>query len=151
MTQDKLDEILEKHIKWLRKDPAGERADMSGTDVREADMREADMNGANMRESDMRGAYMHWANMSGANMSGANIDFASFTLWCGSLGILIDNAITSQLLYHVLSCVEVSPDVSDDVKKALLSPEVVAIANQFRRVQSGELKEIATWLKGADK
>lgn len=119
MTRDKLDEILEKHIKWLREDPAGERADMSG----------ADMSGA---------------NMSRANMSGAGIDYTSFTLWCGSLGILIDDAITSQLLYHVLSCVEVSPDVSDEVKKVLLSSEVVAIANQFRRVQSGELKEIAS-------
>lgn len=87
MTRDKLDEILEKHIKWLREDPAGERANMSGAD------------------------------MSGANMSGAGIDYTSFTLWCGSLGILIDDAITSQLLYHVLSCVEVSPDVSDEVKK----------------------------------
>lgn len=77
-------------------------------------------------------------------MSGAGIDYTSFTLWCGSLGILIDDAITSQLLYHVLSCVEVSPDVSDEVKKVLLSSEVVAIANQFRRVQSGELKEIAS-------
>ena len=124
MTRDKLDEILEKHIKWLREDPAGESADMSG----------ADMSGANMR----------YANMSRANMSGAGIDYTSFTLWCGSLGILIDDAITSQLLYHVLSCVEVSPDVSDEVKKVLLSSEVVAIANQFRRVQSGELKEIAS-------
>ena len=124
MTRDKLDEILEKHIKWLREDPAGERA--------------------NMRYANMSRANMSGADMSGANMSGAGIDYTSFTLWCGSLGILIDDAITSQLLYHVLSCVEVSPDVSDEVKKVLLSSAVVAIANQFRRVQSGELKEIAS-------
>ena len=129
MTRDKLDEILEKHIKWLREDPAGERANMRYANMRYANMSRANMSGA---------------DMSGANMSGAGIDYTSFTLWCGSLGILIDDAITSQLLYHVLSCVEVSPDVSDEVKKVLLSSEVVAIANQFRRVQSGELKEIAS-------
>ena len=161
MTRDKLDEILEKHIKWLREDPAGERADMSYADMSEtnmsgANMRYANMRYANMSRANMSGANMRYANMSGADMSGANmsgagIDYTSFTLWCGSLGILIDDAITSQLLYHVLSCVEVSPDVSDEVKKVLLSPETVAIANQFRRVQSEELRKIATWQKGADK
>lgn len=132
MTQNELDKTIQLHQKWLNNDPEGVRANMHR---------------ANISWADMRGAKMSYANMSGAKMnesgiSGANIDYVTITLWCGTLRIRIDNRITSQLLYHVLSCVEVSPDVSDDVKKVLLSPEVVAIANQFHRCKSGEVPEI---------
>lgn len=115
MTREELDKTLQLHQKWLNSDPEGVRADM------------------------------RMANMRDANMSGANIDYLTITLWCGTLRIRIDNRITSQLLYHVLSCVEVSPDVSDDVKKVLLSPEVVAIANRFHRCTSGEVPAIGEY------
>lgn len=136
------------------------RADMIGANMREANMRRADMHGADMSYANMCDANMNWADMCRANISnadmrdadisGANIDYVTFTLWCGTLHIRIDNRITSQLLYHVLSCVEVSPDVSDDVKKVLLSPEVVAIANQFHYCKSGELPEIGEYRDDPD-
>ena len=94
---------------------------------------------------DRRWANVSMADMSDADMSGADIDYMTITLGDGTLRIRIDDRITSQLLYHVLSCVEVSPDVSDDVKKVLLSPEVVAIANRFHRCKSDEVPEIGEY------
>ena len=154
MTQKELDKTIRLHQKWLNNDPEGVRADMSGANMRDADMRWADMSSANMSGANMRDADMSEANMSradarDADISGADIDYVTITLWCGTLRIRIDNRITSQLLYHVLSCVEVSPDVSDDVKKVLLSPEVVAIANQFHRCKSGEVPKIGDYRNDA--
>ena len=38
MEQKKLDEILEKHQKWLDNEPDGERANLRGANLREADL-----------------------------------------------------------------------------------------------------------------
>ena len=165
MTQEELDKTIQLHQKWLNNDPEGVRANMSGANMRSTNMRDANMSGANMRSTNMRGADMsganmrdadmRWADMSGADMrdadmSGADIDYITIKLWCGTLRIRIDNRITSQLLYHVLSCVEVSPDVSDDIKKVLLSPEVVVIANQFHHCKSGEVPKIGDYHNDPD-
>ena len=53
-----LNEILEKHLKWLRDEYGGERADL-----READLREADLRGANLRGANLRGANLRGANI----------------------------------------------------------------------------------------
>ena len=47
-----LDEVLEKHKKWLNDEPGGERADLRGADLQEADLQEADLRGADLREAD---------------------------------------------------------------------------------------------------
>ena len=47
-TELELRGIIEKHSLWLAGDPNGERADLSG-----ADLREADFGGANLSRSDL--------------------------------------------------------------------------------------------------
>ena len=69
MEASKLKEILEKHKMWLNGEEAGEKANLSG-----ADLRGADLICANLREADLRGA-----NLIGAILIGANI--------CGAYGI----------------------------------------------------------------
>lgn len=134
-------------------------ANMQEANMREADMREADMQEANMRWADMREANMRWADMQRADMRGANmreadmrgadIDYAGWPLWCGSLRAYIDDRIAIQLLYHVLSPVCYSPYVSDALKQALLTPELVAIANRFHRVAMGDCEKLPTDKKRA--
>jgi hypothetical protein len=82
-----------------------------------------------MQRADMRGA-----NMQRADMRGANIDYSVWPLWCGSLKAYVDDRIAIQLLYHTLSVVKYSPYVSKKIKRALLTPEVVEVANRFHRV-----------------
>ena len=84
--------ILEEHEKWLIGE-GGERADFSGTNLREAklfkaNLREADLCGvdlcgadlcgaklfkANLREAELQGADLRWANLYDANLYDANL------------------------------------------------------------------------------
>ena len=44
----KLQEIIKSHGRWLRNEEGGERADLSGADLRSADLSGADLRGANL-------------------------------------------------------------------------------------------------------
>ena len=56
ITKEQLEDILEKHKKWLNDDEGGERAIMTDADMRGADMTDAIMTGAIMSGAIMRGA-----------------------------------------------------------------------------------------------
>lgn len=163
VTPEELQEILEKHRKWLNGEEGGVRADLSGRDLSgydlrvanlrgadlshadlsyanlhganlsHANLRGADLSGANLRGANLRGANLRGADLSGADLSGANIDFSCLPLWCGSLQMRIDDRIAIQILYHLLSAVTSSPKVSDDVKDALLTEQLIGLANRFHR------------------
>ena len=51
MTKEELDKIIENHKIWINDNTKGERADLSG-----ADLRWADLSGANLRWADLNGA-----------------------------------------------------------------------------------------------
>jgi hypothetical protein len=82
MTQEKIQEILENHSKWIR-GLGGERANLRGADLRYANLWGADLWGANLRGADLRyanlwgadlrGANLRYANLRGANLQGANL------------------------------------------------------------------------------
>nr|WP_182859506.1 pentapeptide repeat-containing protein [Listeria monocytogenes] len=72
MNQAELDVVIEKHEKWLR-DGYGERADLSGANLRHADLRRADLSGANLRHADLRRADLSGANLRHADLSYANL------------------------------------------------------------------------------
>lgn len=57
MKREQLDDILEKHKKWLLDQPGGEMANLWGANLRGANLREADL-----READLRGANLWGAN-----------------------------------------------------------------------------------------
>ena len=69
-TTEELKSILEKNFLWLKNEPGGEIADLSGADLREADLNGADLREADLREADLRGAYLN-----GADLRGAKIEF----------------------------------------------------------------------------
>ena len=111
MDQKELDKILELHKMWLNGDENGKRADLYGADLRVANLRDADL------------------------------DFSCWPLWCGGLGVKIDDRIARQLIYHVCSAVVSSPEISDSIKSVMLSRPVLDIANKFHRVdECGELR-----------
>ena len=87
-THLELKNILEKHSRWLKRDPNGVRAylglaNLSGADLRKADLHGADLSGADLCGADFSEADFRWANLSGtilcraklngANLSGANL------------------------------------------------------------------------------
>ena len=76
MEANKLKEILEKHLHWIKEDCEGwetMRANLSGADLRGADLSRADLRGANLCEADLRGANLSGADLRGANLSRADL------------------------------------------------------------------------------
>ena len=133
MTEEKLNEILEKHKKWIFGDVEGKMADLRGADLWGADLRGADLWGANLRGADLRGADLRGANLRGADLRGADLwgadlDYASWPLWCGTLDVIVDKQIAAQLAYHF--CRLICDD--EEVKQA--QKLVRGLANQFHRV-----------------
>lgn len=126
MTNQELKQILDGHKKWLN----GEK------DGKYADLMDADLTGA-----DLSGADLTYANLRGANLRGADLDYSVWPLWCGSLNAHIDDRIARQLLYHLMRPCLVSPDVSEEFKTALFTPELIAQANKFHKVgECGKIK-----------
>lgn len=74
-----LEEVLTKHLKWLRKENGGERADLSGSDLRGADLSYSHLACANMSGADLSGANLHMAQLAFADLSGANLTGADLS------------------------------------------------------------------------
>ena len=123
ITYDQLKDILEKHKIWLKGGEGGSRANLRGANLSDADLR-----GANLSDADLRGA-----DLRGADLRGADLDYSVWPLWCGSLMTGVDDRLVYQLLYHTLSVVKHSPNVSEDLKKDLLTQKNLAIALAFHR------------------
>lgn len=63
LSKEELQEILEKHKKWLTGKDGGEKADFRWADLRGADLRGADFSGTDFR----------WADLSETDLEGADI------------------------------------------------------------------------------
>ena len=73
MIKEQLDEILEKHKKWLNDEPGGERADLRGANLFRANLFRADLRGAYLRGANLHGANLFGANLRGADLRGADL------------------------------------------------------------------------------
>ena len=73
MDQKKLKEILDLHSKWLKDPSTGERADLSGANLRRLKLKDADLRGANLSGTHLGGANLRRADLRGAVLSGANL------------------------------------------------------------------------------
>jgi uncharacterized protein YjbI with pentapeptide repeats len=79
MQKDDLSLILEKHLKWLRGEDGGERANLSGANLSRANLSGADLSRANLSRADLSRANLYGANLSEANLSRANLSGANLS------------------------------------------------------------------------
>lgn len=156
MNNEELKKVIELHKKWLKGEENGVRANLSGADLRDANLSGAylsganlsgaDLSGANLRGADLRCAYLSGANLKGvdlrgAYLSGANLDYSCLSLWCGSLKANMDDRQVIQLLYHTLSIVNYSTNISKELREKLLIDSNLEIANKFHRAnECGKLE-----------
>ena len=77
MKQSELNIIIEKHQKWLNKEPGGEQANLREADLSGANLRGTCLDGANLREADLSGADLCEADLSGADLYGADLCVAN--------------------------------------------------------------------------
>ncbi|EAD1119716.1 pentapeptide repeat-containing protein [Listeria monocytogenes] len=75
MKQEELDIILENHGKWLR-DEGGERADLTGADLRHANLTNADLTGADLTHANLTNADLRHANLTNADLRHTNLSNA---------------------------------------------------------------------------
>ena len=79
MDAAKLKDILDKHLKWLRGEDGGERADLSWADLSRANLYGANLSWANLSWADLSRANLSRANLYGANLYGANLSRANLS------------------------------------------------------------------------
>ena len=116
MDKEKLQEILEKHKKWLNDEEGSERADLSSADLRYADLR-------------------------GADLRGADLDFSCLPLWCGSLSAHFDDRQLIQIAYHLVKAGLQSKNASKETKQEL--SKLIDFANKFHRVdECGKIERV---------
>lgn len=97
ITQEKLNQVITSHGKWLRREDGGERANLrkanlQGVDLHEADLRDADLRGANLQDAnlrranlqdtDLRGADLQDTYLQGAYLQGADLDQTYYQITC---------------------------------------------------------------------
>ena len=67
-----------------------EGAVREGLSLKYTNMANMDLSGADLRHTDLKYANLRHANLESADLESANIDFASWPLWCGSIGVIMD-------------------------------------------------------------
>lgn len=77
ITNEKLQEILQRHSELLNGIDTGECAGLSGADLRGADLRGANLRGADLSDADLTGANLTNANLRGANLPDADLTGAN--------------------------------------------------------------------------
>ena len=110
-------------------------ATLESADLRSANLRSADLRSANLRSANLRSANLESADLESANLRSANLEFSCLPLWCGSLKANFDDKQIKQFLYHVLSGVKNSNNVSKELKRLLLTTDLLTIANEFHRIE----------------
>ena len=107
--------------------------------IREYGVGGRNFSGADLRDVDLSGANLSGANLWCANLSGADIDYSCWPLWCGSIGVKIDERQARQLLAHAFNVAQPYCQPTEEQK---------AFMNEFHRIQSGEFPRFA--MKEAD-
>ncbi len=113
ISKEELKEILEKHLKFIRNEEDGERAELScaellnanllnadlrGADLSCANLLNADLRGSNLAQADLRGASLWQADLRGADLRGA--DLSCVDLYGANLyGANLSDANLKNVLY----------------------------------------------------
>ena len=72
-TTAELKDILNKHALWLKGDPSGVRADLSGADLYRANLYGADLSYSSLYGANLCGADLSYSSLYGADLSGADL------------------------------------------------------------------------------
>ena len=79
MDVNKLKDVLDKHLKWLRDEDGGERANLSWADLSGADLSWSNLSWSNLSGADLSGADLSRANLSRADLSRADLSGADLS------------------------------------------------------------------------
>ena len=69
VSAEELKEICLNHIKWLKNEEGGEKANLSDSDLRGSNLRDSDLRGSDLRSSNLRGSNLRGSDLSGSKNS----------------------------------------------------------------------------------
>ena len=75
--QEELNKILQKHEMWLKGEEGGERADLSGSDLKDADLECANLKRADLSGADLSGTDLEDINLEFTKLCDANLEYAN--------------------------------------------------------------------------
>jgi hypothetical protein len=109
ITEEKLQEIIEKHGKWMNGDRGGERADLrhvdfSNTNLSYTDLSYTDFSYTNLSHTDLRGTDLSYTNLSGANLENTYLGYTNLSY----TNLSHANLSTTDLSYTNLSYTNLS-------------------------------------------
>ena len=162
--QEELNEILEKHRKWLLDEDGGECANLIDMDlsyanlshavlidaiIKRTNLSHADLVGVNLEGVNLRYTSLSHADLTGANLTrtdlsdvdlkGADLDYSCLPLWCGSLTAHFDDRQLRQIAYHLVKAGLHSKNASPETKHELA--KLIDFANEFHRAdECGRIK-----------
>ena len=142
ITSKELKTILEKHKLWLTTDTLDGRANLSGASLCGADLRGADLRDAVLFRAALNGAALNGADLSGADLRDAVLDYTNLPMCRDGMNVHISDGIAKQQLYYLLQNVQYSKHTSAELKTALLTPEIIEIANDSRPVVVHDCEKI---------
>ena len=120
-SKSELEEILEKHKKWLNGEAGGEKADLSGSDLSGSDLSRIDLRGSDLSE---------------CNLSGSNLDFSILNFSCKSLKAKFANKHIVQILYHAAMPTQHNVlDIDDDVRELFNCDLFKRVVNKFHHIK----------------
>ncbi|NLL64081.1 MAG: pentapeptide repeat-containing protein [Ruminococcaceae bacterium] len=118
-------------------------ADLNYANLYYADLSYANLKYANLRYANLSCTSLNSADLSSADLNNADLDFSAFPLWCGGLNVHIDDKIATQLLYHLVYNVKLSPHTSKQLKSLCNMKSILKQANKFHRVdECGSIEQI---------
>jgi hypothetical protein len=123
-TAEELKGICLKHIKWLRSEEGGERANLEGASLRGASLQGASLQHADLRHASLQHADLRHASLQHADLRDANLDYSCLPLWCGGSQFKADSRLVRQILAHVVT-LEIE-DADDGLKIAIESIKIEA-------------------------
>ena len=105
-------DILDKHAAWLRGEPEGVKADLTGANLSWANLSGADLSGADLSGANLSGAKLLRTNLSGANLTEANLFEANLS-WADLSGANLSKVLNidtlswdSNTTFYPLQCPE---------------------------------------------
>ena len=126
MNATELEIKLDLHLKWIKEEVRGVRANLQEANLRGADLQEANLQGANLQEANLQEA-----DLQEANLQEANLDFSSGLFFgCKSFKIKADLRLAAQIAYHFCRIDFTGCEDALTAQSALKD-----LANQFHRVE----------------
>lgn len=137
MNQKELNQILEKHKKWLACEPDGERAVLSECDLSGLNLSCSDLRYSDLSCSDLSGCDLSYSNLSDCDLSGCDLSGCNLS-YCNLSGCyLIDSiGLVSSIRY-----MEENFERSDDGYIAYKGFESLAILPDTWKIRPGTVIE----------